>query len=401
MAHPDCLPPDSDATLPKLTWAGQLADQQQEQSYRQSSWSRTLRLLGWACLIAALFYTLAGLGPLMEFGWTALAVALGAARIAIYFVALALFFYSRKACNEAKVQQLLVLFILSVGCYESIEAVLLYQPDLEFSTPFTLLIILMVYLFPPLRFKPILLSALLSSIAYVLALAIFSVPAWQNCIQLALFFLCVNVLGSYLFLETMKSQRLQFVALDRIAKLNKRLQTEIEEKEKANAILETLATTDELTGIPNRRKFFEMVSAEIKRAQRYEHPVSLLMIDIDHFKKINDSLGHHAGDLVLKKVAQTIYNALRTSDHMGRLGGEEFGLILPQLSVSGAWHVAERHRINIEELRMAEFPDTQVTVSIGIAEASMDTNKVDELFKMADRALYQAKNSGRNRSLVA
>lgn len=401
MDNPDRLSPDADVTLPKLIWTGQLADPQQEHSYRQSSWPRTLRLLGWACLIAALFYTLAGLGPLMEFGLTALAVALGAARIAIYFVALALFFYSRKACNEAKVQQLLVLFILSVGCYESIEAVLLYQPDLEYSTPFTLLIILMIYLFPPLRFKPIVLSALFSSIVYVLALSIFSVPAWQNCIQLALFFLCVNVLGSYYFLETMKSQRLQFVALDRIAKLNKRLQAEIEEKEKANATLETLATTDELTGIPNRRKFIEMVSAEIKRAQRYEHPVSLLMIDIDHFKKINDSLGHHAGDLVLKKVARTIYDALRTSDHMGRLGGEEFGLILPQLSVSEAWHVAERHRINIEELRMAEFPDTQVTVSIGIAEASMDADMADQLFKMADRALYQAKNSGRNRSLVA
>ncbi len=163
--------------------------------------------------------------------------------------------------------------------------------------------------------------------------------------------------------------------------------------EKTRALSE-MAATDELTGIPNRRSILEVLGRESARARRYAEPLAVLMIDIDHFKEVNDTHGHAAGDAVLKGVASTLHSTVRDSDFAGRYGGEEFLAILPHQDERGALIAAERIRRKIADSEMG--PDRlKVTVSIGVG--AMAADGVDAMLSRADRAMYAAKAAGRNR----
>jgi diguanylate cyclase (GGDEF)-like protein/PAS domain S-box-containing protein len=159
-----------------------------------------------------------------------------------------------------------------------------------------------------------------------------------------------------------------------------------------------LATTDELTGLYNRRHFMELLGDALRRAQRYRHPLSLVMLDIDHFKNVNDAYGHAAGDAVLRDIAAGLRGAIRGTDILGRLGGEEFAVALPDSDLAAARILAERLRETVKE---SPFPIgaamVRVTVSIGgtCLRATHDT--VDDLLQRADEALYRAKTAGRDR----
>jgi diguanylate cyclase (GGDEF)-like protein len=171
--------------------------------------------------------------------------------------------------------------------------------------------------------------------------------------------------------------------------------------------LEEQSITDGLTGLKNRRFFDERLLEEFGRAQRYSDPVSLIMLDLDHFKRVNDRYGHQAGDLVLRESADLLRGSLRDPDIPARYGGEEFAVILPKTHVQGALAVAERiwRAIGEKTFRHAlgEGPgasppvDLRVTVSIGVAFfPSKDITSAELLVKFADEALYQAKRTGRN-----
>jgi diguanylate cyclase (GGDEF)-like protein/PAS domain S-box-containing protein len=158
-----------------------------------------------------------------------------------------------------------------------------------------------------------------------------------------------------------------------------------------------LLTTDQLTGVANRARFFELAQAEISRWKRFGQPLSALMIDVDHFKAVNDAHGHAAGDAVLKAVAQCFLSSLRSIDVLGRMGGEEFALLLPSIDLEGAQLVAERLRRSALNLRPTfEGAEIPVTVSIGCAATEEGMASIDDLLKAADEALYQAKRNGRN-----
>ncbi|MBR1206674.1 diguanylate cyclase [Bradyrhizobium sp. AUGA SZCCT0051] len=162
--------------------------------------------------------------------------------------------------------------------------------------------------------------------------------------------------------------------------------------------LEVLATTDPLTGLFNRRQFLTTLDAEWSRFQRYYRSVSVLMVDIDYFKSINDRLGHAAGDEAIKAVAEICIRGKRKSDVVGRVGGEEFAVLLPETTLSRARTVAERIRKRAEGLALAaDGHPVRLTVSIGVAEALTSMPGIDALMKAADAALYQAKEHGRNR----
>ncbi|MBR0794253.1 diguanylate cyclase [Bradyrhizobium jicamae] len=164
--------------------------------------------------------------------------------------------------------------------------------------------------------------------------------------------------------------------------------------------LEVLATTDPLTGLFNRRHFLSAMEAEWSRFQRYYRSLSVLMVDIDHFKTVNDQFGHAAGDAAIKAVAELCINGKRKSDVVGRVGGEEFAVLLPETSMSRARTVAERIRRRIETLALPNSgAPLALTVSIGVAEAFTSMPGVDALMKAADGALYQAKAQGRNRTV--
>ena len=164
-----------------------------------------------------------------------------------------------------------------------------------------------------------------------------------------------------------------------------------------------LGTTDTLTGIANRRTFLQMGEEEAKRSTRYGHVFSVMILDIDFFKRINDKYGHPVGDEVLRKLVRIGSRALRSADIMGRLGGEEFGIILPETRAEAALVAAERLRRTFEAavVKLEDGREVKFTVSIGVA-AKISVNELfEELLKKADHALYEAKNSGRNRVCVA
>jgi diguanylate cyclase (GGDEF)-like protein len=162
------------------------------------------------------------------------------------------------------------------------------------------------------------------------------------------------------------------------------------------------ATTDELTSLVNRRRFIEALEAELERARRFATPLSVVLADLDDFKLINDGFGHHAGDHALRAFGDLLQTQVRDIDVAGRLGGEEFGVLLPETSVEAAAVVAARMREALSSSRI-ELPggaQIRLTASFGIAE-SVQGQSTDALLRRADAALYAAKRDGKNRFSVA
>lgn len=157
------------------------------------------------------------------------------------------------------------------------------------------------------------------------------------------------------------------------------------------------ARTDALTGLANRRAFDEHLSQLLAHADRFGHSLSLILVDVDHFKKVNDTWGHEAGDLVLKAIAQTLQDGVRAVDICARFGGEEIALLLPQTALGGAAELADRLRQRVSEQPvMWQGNDVRVTVSCGVACYPDGVLTKEALFAGADRALYEAKSAGRN-----
>lgn len=166
--------------------------------------------------------------------------------------------------------------------------------------------------------------------------------------------------------------------------------------------LEHTATIDSLTGAFSHRHFLAMGHKELGRSKRYQQAVSLLMIDFDHFKSVNDSYGHGGGDDALIQAVEAMHGRLRAEDILARVGGEEFAVILPQTSVADATQVAERLRRVVSEMVIeSSGQQLSVTISVGVAECWAEESNIDETLKRADAALYKAKELGRNRVVTA
>jgi len=194
------------------------------------------------------------------------------------------------------------------------------------------------------------------------------------------------------------------VSQNALVHLNEQLEAKIlqrtRELQEANLRLSELSTTDGLTGIANRRKFDAAISEEWARASRAKTTISLVMLDIDHFKKFNDHYGHQHGDDCLRRVAEVLRtSARRQGDLVARYGGEEFCMILPDTAAPGGLEIAERLRSSIADLNMphALSPYGIVTVSIGLASlAGGEAESSSALLRLADETLYRAKSEGRN-----
>jgi diguanylate cyclase (GGDEF)-like protein len=158
-----------------------------------------------------------------------------------------------------------------------------------------------------------------------------------------------------------------------------------------------MASTDGLTGVANRRSLEQAIEAELARAARAGEDVSLVMIDVDHFKRLNDTYGHQTGDEVLRRVAAELQAGVRSFDTVGRYGGEEFAVVLPRSGAAEAAQIAERLRVGIEQ----SGTEPGVTVSAGVATFPLDAVAADALFGAADGALYASKAAGRNRVTAA
>jgi len=164
--------------------------------------------------------------------------------------------------------------------------------------------------------------------------------------------------------------------------------------------LRRLATSDPLTGAANRRRIVDRATRELQRSRRYDRPLSLLMLDIDHFKRINDRHGHDVGDRVLVRFVEACSAELREDDIIARIGGEEFAVLLPEADLETANAVGERLRATAAEIRIDE-PVVRITVSVGVADFGDADEDCQGAFKRADEALYRAKEQGRDRVVAA
>ncbi len=169
-----------------------------------------------------------------------------------------------------------------------------------------------------------------------------------------------------------------------------------------NVELHEISITDSLTGLYNRKHLMETLDREVTRSQRYSHPFSLLVVDIDHFKKYNDTYGHLAGDEALRRLASVFKETIRSSDYAARYGGEEFMIILPEISPEKGVEAAERIRSRVAEQRFeGEGEPIEVTISVGVASYPESGEDAETVIRNADEALYEAKKRGRNQVILA
>ncbi len=200
--------------------------------------------------------------------------------------------------------------------------------------------------------------------------------------------------GSWMQVSRLKTaDNFIYIYVTDITKLKK---TENELRD-ALRFVKKLAATDSLTGISNRRHFLEIAETEFERSQRFTHPLSILALDIDHFKMINDNYGHQAGDQVLEAITNCCKNLLRESDVFGRLGGEEFSIMLPDTNETAAKVTAKRILKAVAALEVNyQNKVIRFTTSIGIAQLSEVSGSLEALMNQSDEALYKAKHNGRN-----
>jgi diguanylate cyclase (GGDEF)-like protein len=198
----------------------------------------------------------------------------------------------------------------------------------------------------------------------------------------------MNVMGLVVSMRLATFRRRQYQALTKEAKL-------IQE-------LEIMATTDNLTDLLSRRRLFELAEKEFQRFKRYGSCAAILMLDMDYFKAINDQYGHPVGDAVLIQFSRIISQTIRQSDFAGRIGGEEFAILLPQTSKSEALILAERIRLSCAAIAIeTDTGRPKVTVSIGVTETDPGDEQFEDIIHRMDRALYHAKKDGRNCCRVA
>jgi diguanylate cyclase (GGDEF)-like protein len=218
--------------------------------------------------------------------------------------------------------------------------------------------------------------------------------------------LCVVSLGLAALLSQLRARHAEIQSANRrLHDMNRLLEARVRERtaslDKLNADLQRLAMADPLTGLFNRRVFFDRAYQEFDRCRRHHGSLAVLMVDIDHFKRINDQHGHQAGDRVLQQVAKTLGDAMRSEDTLTRYGGEEFTVLAPDTDLANALTLATRVQQELSRQPISIDADPLfVTVSIGVASLAKGDKAVEDVLKRADDALYAAKQAGRNRVMT-
>ncbi|MGE4534318.1 diguanylate cyclase [Halomonas sp.] len=295
----------------------------------------------------------------------------------------------------------LPLWILATG----IILIVLLRPGPEsLSTQVTSLLVAITafYLLIPNLLPVVTIASLYLSVGFLTAAVLVADISVVVTLRITLLIVMANVVGFFALLRLERLQRTQFALLEEERVQNRQLVEEIARRKSLEAQLRMVAERDELTGLDSRRHFMARAEALLKRARHEKAPFSLFMIDVDHFKAINDTWGHGQGDRVLAALAEICRRSLRPQDVIGRFGGEEFIVALPDTHPRDALMVAERLQQRISDLEVMEaLPEHRLTVTIGIAGFRDENADLDALIQQADRALYAGKHAGRNRVVVS
>lgn len=272
------------------------------------------------------------------------------------------------------------------------------RPD-SLSTQVMAVIVAIIgfYLLIPNLLTVVAFASLYLSLGFLAAAALFAEAPSEALLRMALLLIMANGVGFCALLRLEKLQRRQFALLHDERDQNRQLLKEIAHRELLEEQLRRVAERDSLTGLNSRRHFMKLADAMLQVSREDQTPFSLFMIDVDHFKRINDTWGHSQGDWVLTQIAEICTQALRPTDVIGRFGGEEFVVALPDTDAEQAMIVAERLRKKVAALPLEEaMRELQLSITIGIAVARGDEISLQTVIARADRALYAGKREGRD-----
>lgn len=356
---------------------GTFSNTKLEQEFLEQQWPSYSRRILILCLLTGLAYIGGGFGDYIYFGNAERSFKiLLIARSLTFLSALITAAFSLNRNAFRLIQPVIFIYFIFIAATECIE--LAFKPGMgEQSIPFLLFTMITYFLFFNSRLLYLLAGEILGTIAYFTVLFHFTNTKPGIALPILLTFIFVIFVSIYFTRSIQRALRIEYYS-------------KIE--------LTRLSTIDELTGIYNRRHFTELSDKEIQRALRSSRPVSLLFLDVDHFKRINDTFGHDSGDNVLVLITETINSNIRGIDIPCRFGGEEFAILLPETDSSDALEIAERLRREIAQLKIeTEKEPISLTISIGISQIDPPEDlSLKEMITRADTALYQAKESGRN-----
>ena len=379
-----------------LDWRGEFRDANREALFRRTMQAHDACQLRHALVIAAGLFLAFSLTDFSLLGSSpAFMVLLGMrATVATTLLLLALWVWRRPSLAQAPLPINLVCLLAVSGLLLTIP----FRPEGTLTNlASTVAASMALYLFVPNRLPWMLISNAYLIGGFLIAMVIWSPLPGGIMVNSLMLLGFVNLLCWLTVSRIHRLQRAQFGSLLEERSNNRLLKNEIEKRTQLEQGLRHMARTDELTGITNRRRFFELAEQERRRAHRDGTPLSLCMVDIDYFKAINDVHGHAIGDLALTVVAARCQSALRESDIIGRYGGEEFVIALPLANLITAREVAERLREAVS-LRPLEVNGVtlDLTVTVGISRVDDGETSIDPGLLRADRALYAGKEGGRN-----
>jgi len=374
---------------------GQFCDRQKELNYRYFIAPNVRSDARLALILASAIFAMFGITDYNLLGLTQEYYLLLAMRITVVSSCLAIAFIIGKAGGYAEKSWLhaLPLWIFAIG----IILIVPLRPE-SLSTQVTSIVVAIVafYLLIPNLLTVAALASAFVSITFLAAAMMYAGVSAEGAVRIGLLIAMANIVGYSSLRRLERLQRQQHALLNEERDQNRELLREIKHRKSLEAQLRMVAERDTLTGVDSRSYFMIRAQALLQRSRLEETPFCLFMIDVDHFKKINDTWGHIQGDVILTKIAEVCQHSLRPTDIIGRFGGEEFVVGLPHTSPNDATAVAERLKQGVEALSLdGEFKDLQLSVTIGVAVATPEDD-LDTLITRADNRLYEGKRDGRN-----
>ncbi|MFD1699913.1 GGDEF domain-containing protein [Halopseudomonas phragmitis] len=383
------------------TWRGEFVEPEVEQAFRRHIEPSMARHLRVAVLVWAILLLLFGGLDYLDLGWSDGFLILMSTRI--LQAALLLAFAWRLGQRPE-----LATTGYAVTALEALGFVLFFliyfaRPDIViWNIGVTLIMLISMFIFIPSRVYPTLLAALfgIAGTLYCLALTGLSTGLL---VGVSFILMLPVVVGFVAALRLQLVQRHEFALYTEVAEANRELKAEIERREALELELKRQATTDPLTGLFNRRQYEMLFVRERERCRRQNSPMCLCIADLDHFKALNDKLGHDAGDAALRHVASLFARHMRQSDVLGRFGGEEFIMLLPDTDEQQAGCMVERLRQALEQspLLLSSDRDYPLTATFAVTRVQDDEKTIRDTIRRADKGLYQGKRAGRNRVVLA
>ncbi|MFT6464188.1 GGDEF domain-containing protein [Halopseudomonas sp.] len=377
------------------TWGGEFTDPTTERAYREHVEQSTAKSLIVALRVWAALVVLFGFLDFLALGFSEGFIHLIGTRV-LSACLLLLLAWRLRTKPQLATEGYAVTALEVVGFFLFF-LIYIIRPDIvSWNIGVTLIILISLYIFVPNRVVLSNIGAAFGIAGTIYCIALRDV-APTLLVGLTFVLLFPAIIGYAAGLRLQTGQRQQYALFNETVRVNQSLQEEIKRREHLELELKLQATTDPLTGLFNRRQYESLFQRELDRVRRHASALSLCVVDLDHFKKINDEHGHDVGDQVLKHVSRLFVDTLRNTDIVGRFGGEEFILLLPDTDLRCAVQVLNRLRERLHSsLVPVEGLSIQLTATFAVTEVSKQDEGIEDVIRRADRALYDGKKAGRN-----